>query len=68
MQKEEPHFDASINIRKLCETDQMSGFVSALTFPNPAYMIQKELTPERIIDKLKSLRCFSILRTLAFRI
>ncbi len=56
MQKEEPHFDASLNIRKLCETDQMSVFVSALTFANPAYMIKKELTPERIIDKLKSLR------------
>ena len=56
MQKEEPHFDASLNIRKLCETDQMSVFFSALTFATPAYMIQKELTPEKIIDKLKSLR------------
>ncbi len=32
MQKEEPHFDASLNIRKLCETDQMSAFVLPLCF------------------------------------
>ena len=48
MQKEEPHFNASLNIRKLCETDQMSVFVSALTFANPAYMIQKERENYRI--------------------
>ena len=30
MHKEEPHFDASLNIRKLCETDQMSGTIDVL--------------------------------------
>ena len=32
LQKREPHFEDSAKIWKLCETDQVQGYVSALTF------------------------------------
>ena len=34
-------------IWKLCETRQMKGYVSALTFANIMYIMRKELTPEK---------------------
>ena len=32
LQRREPHVEASSKIWKLCETDQVEGFISALTF------------------------------------
>ena len=55
LQKRDPHFDASSKIWKLCETEQIEGFVSALTFANLVYVMRKELTPERINEVLKKL-------------
>ncbi len=42
-------------IWKLCETEQVEGFVSALTFANMVYVMRKELTPETIEEVLKKL-------------
>lgn len=40
----------SAMIWKLCETKQITGYVSTLTFANIAYIMRKELTPEKIED------------------
>ena len=35
-------------IWKLCETEQLKGYVSTLTFANLVYIMRKQLTPEKI--------------------
>ena len=55
LQRREPHVDASSKIWKLCETDQVEGFISALTFADLVYVMRKELTPDRILVVLKKL-------------
>ena len=55
LQRREPHFNASSKIWKLCETDQVEGFVSALTFADLVYVMRKELTPDSIYEVLKKL-------------
>ena len=55
LQKRDPHFDASSIIWKLCETDQMEGYVSVLTLADLVYVMRKELNPESINDVLKKL-------------
>ena len=55
LQRREPHFEASAKIWKLCETDQVEGVISALTFADLVYVMRKELTPDRIHDVLKKL-------------
>lgn len=55
LQKREPHFEASSTIWKLCETEQVEGYVSALTFANLVYVMRKQLEPEMIEDVLKKL-------------
>ena len=55
LQRREPHFDASSKVWKLCETDRLEGFVSALTFADLVYVMRKELSPDRIQDVLKKL-------------
>ena len=55
LQKREPHVDSSSKIWKLCETDQVEGFISALTFADLVYVMRKELTPDRIHEVLKQL-------------
>ena len=55
LQRREPHFEASSKVWKLCETDQMEGYVSALTFADLVYMMRKELNPESIHEVLKKL-------------
>lgn len=55
LQKREPHYSFSALIWKMCETKQVEGYVSALTFANIAYIMRKELTPEKtekLIDML----------------
>ena len=42
-------------IWKLCETDQVEGFVSGLTFSNLVYVMRKELTSEAINEVFKGL-------------
>ena len=38
----------SAMIWKLCETEQVKGYVSALTFANLVYIMRKQLDPEQI--------------------
>ena len=40
----------SAMIWKLCETKQMKGYVSTLTFANLVYIMRKQLDPEKIED------------------
>ena len=51
LQRREPHVEASSKIWKLCETDQVEGFISALTFADLVYVMRKELTPDRIHER-----------------
>ena len=55
LQNREPHVADSAKIWKLCETDQMEGFVSGLTFSNLVYIMRKELNPEKINEVFKAL-------------
>ena len=55
LQRREPHFESSSKVWKLCETDQMEGYVSALTFADLVYVMRKELNPESIHEVLKKL-------------
>ena len=48
LQKRQPHYSCSSAIWKLCETGQVEGFFSALTFANLTYIMRKELSPEQI--------------------
>ena len=55
LQKREPHYIDSAKVWKLCETEQVEGFISTLTFANLMYIMRKELSPEMIEDVLKKL-------------
>lgn len=47
--------EASAAVWKLCETNKVKGYISALSIPNIVYILRKELSPEKaadIIDKL----------------
>ena len=55
LQNREPHVADSAKIWKLCETDQMEGYVSELTFSNLVYIMRKELNPEKINEVFKTL-------------
>ena len=55
LQRREPHVEASSKIWKLCETDQVEGFISALTFADLVDVMRKELIPDRIHEVLKKL-------------
>ncbi|MCD8232761.1 MAG: PIN domain-containing protein [Clostridiales bacterium] len=55
LQNREPHVKASSIIWKLCETHQVKGCVSALTFANMVYVMRKELSPEKIEEVLRTL-------------
>ena len=55
LQNRETHVEASSKVWKLCETDLVDGYVSALTFANLLYVMRKELTPEKVNEVLKKL-------------
>ena len=55
LQNREPHVVDSAKIWKLCETDQVEGYVSGLTFSNLVYDMRKDLSPEEIHEVFKSL-------------
>ena len=55
LQNRLPHVEASSKVWKLCETDQIEGFISVLTFADLVYVMRKELTPDRINEVLKKL-------------
>ncbi|WP_031547569.1 type II toxin-antitoxin system VapC family toxin [Oribacterium sp. FC2011] len=55
LQKREPHYEDSSKIWKMCETDLVEGYVSALTFANLVYIMRKELDAEKISEILKKM-------------
>lgn len=55
LQKREPYYYDSSIIWKLCETEQVKGYVSTLAFANIIYVMRKELTPEKIEEILRAL-------------
>lgn len=66
LQKREPYYQDSSTIWKLCETEQVQGFVSVLTLANIVYVMRKELTPriiEEILEKLGLIFEFTELST-----
>jgi predicted nucleic acid-binding protein len=40
---------------KLCETNQVEGYISALSIPNIVYILRKELTPEKTKDVIQQI-------------
>ena len=46
----------SSKIWKLCETEQVKGYISTLTFANMVYIMRKELQPQKIEEVFKNLR------------
>ena len=55
LQNREPHVKDSSKIWKLCETGQVEGFVSTLTFANLVYVMRRELNAEAIEQTLRIL-------------
>ena len=55
LQNRAPHVEASAKVWKLCEIDQVEGYVSALTFADLVYVMRKELTPDKISEVLEKL-------------
>lgn len=55
LQKREPHYENSAKIWKMCETDMVAGYVSALTFSNLIYVMRKELDEKKISEVYKKL-------------
>lgn len=45
----------SIMIWKLCETEQIEGYISTLTFANIVYIMRKELSPEKVEEVYRKL-------------
>ena len=56
LQKREPYWKDSSVIWKLCETEQIEGYISTLTFANLMYVMRRELDPAQIRDVLDKLR------------
>ena len=55
LQNREPHVQVSSVIWKLCETEKVTGYVSALSFTNLVYIMRKELAPKKIEEILHAL-------------
>lgn len=55
LQKREPHYSDSALIWKLCETGQVDGYISVLSFANLVYVMRKELTAEKVEETLNNL-------------
>ena len=56
LQKREPYWKDSSVIWRLCETEQVEGYISTLTFANLMYVMRRELDPAQIRDVLDKLR------------
>lgn len=55
LQNREPYAGSSSIIWKLCETGQVKGYVTVLTFANIVYILRKEMRPEFVKHILHSL-------------
>ena len=56
MMNRQEFVEDSSKIWKLCETEQVKGYISTLTFANMVYIMRKELQPQKIEEVFKSLR------------
>lgn len=56
MQVRETYVKDSSLIWKLCETGEVEGYVSSMTFTNLVYVMRKELDPQGIHDVLNKLQ------------
>ena len=54
--KREPFFKSSETIWKLCETEQVEGYISALSIANLVYVMRKGLDPDSIEDIITKLK------------
>ena len=45
----------SLRVFQCCETQHITGYISALSIPNIVYIMRKELDPERITEILHTL-------------
>ena len=49
LQERHPYFETSFEIWGLCEfDDSVTGYISSMSLANIAYIMRKELTPERM--------------------
>ena len=55
LQNREPFVRDSATIWKLCETEQIEGYISVLTFSNLVYIMRKELDPMQIREVFQKL-------------
>ena len=55
LQNRESHIEASSKVWKLCETNLVNGYVSALTFADMVSVMRKEMTPAKVYEVLKKL-------------
>ena len=55
LQNREPFVKDSATIWKLCETEQIEGYISVLTFSNLVYIMRKELDPMQIQEVFQKL-------------
>ena len=55
LQDRKPHVQSSSIIWKLCETEQVEGYISTLTFANLVYVMRKSLAPAEIEDVFNKL-------------
>jgi len=53
LQEREPFIIDSYKIWTLCETKQVFGFISAITFANISYIMRKQIQPDNIDHILK---------------
>ena len=51
----EPHYRDSAVVWKLCESERVAGYVSALTIANLRYVMRRELDPDRVADVVNRL-------------
>ena len=55
LQNRDQFVKASSVVWKLCETEQVKGYISTLTFANLVYIMRKQLAPETIESVLRKL-------------
>lgn len=53
--KRREFLDDSAKVFKLCEINEICGYISALSIPNIVYIMRKELDAERIRDVIEKL-------------
>ena len=56
LQKRDPHYQGSAFVWKLCETMQITGYVSALSFADLVYIMRKDWSAEEVEQCLRQLR------------